>query len=130
MLIRDLNTFGEGVSHRNISITEASQVVANAASRALNKIDVRGSEEMSYAPDRVMVSHYSYGDRLPPLMVSWFFRLEATLRKGRRKDVRMLDDGSADLVLHFAGGLGDVLAYLTEIDALKAMIRVDLDYPR
>lgn len=51
-------------------------------------------------------------------------KLGSALEKGRRKDIRVLDDGSVELVVKY-DRLGDMLAVLTELDALKAMVRVD-----
>jgi len=51
-------------------------------------------------------------------------KLGSALEKGRRKDVRVLDDGSVELVVKY-DRLGDLLTVLTELDALKAMISVD-----
>jgi len=51
-------------------------------------------------------------------------KLGEALEKGRRKDVRVLEDGSVELVVKY-DRLGDLLTVLTELDALKAMISVD-----
>ena len=62
------------------------------------------------------------GDALDErFMATWVLRLAAAVEKGRRKDICMLDDRSADLVLNFPGGLGPLVAVLTELDVLQAM---------
>jgi hypothetical protein len=58
-------------------------------------------------------------------VMTWLLRrLGAAWGKGRRKDIRVLDDGSVELVLKYER-LGDMLTVLTELDALKAMVRED-----
>jgi hypothetical protein len=58
------------------------------------------------------------------VMMAWLLRLGTALEKGRRNDIRVLDDGSVELVVKY-DGLGDMLAVLVELDALKAMASVD-----
>jgi hypothetical protein len=58
------------------------------------------------------------------VLMAWLGRLGAALEKGRRKDIRVLDDGSVELVVKYER-LGDMLTVLTELDALKAMVSVD-----
>jgi hypothetical protein len=78
---------------------------------------------MSYA--RTANYDAPVGDALDErFMATWVLRLAAALEKGRRKDIRVLDDRSADLVLNFPGGLGPLLALLAELDTLKAMASV------
>jgi hypothetical protein len=50
-------------------------------------------------------------------------KLGRALEKGRRKDIRVLDDGSVELVVKY-DRLGDMLAVLTDLDTLKAMASV------
>jgi hypothetical protein len=57
-------------------------------------------------------------------VMTWLLRLGAAWGKGRRKDIRVLDDGSVELVVKYER-LGDMLTVLTELDALKAMVRED-----
>lgn len=58
------------------------------------------------------------------VMMAWLLRLGTALEKGRRNDIRVLDDGSVELVVKY-DRLGDMLAVLVELDALKAMASVD-----
>jgi hypothetical protein len=51
---------------------------------------------------------------------AWLVRLGAALQKGQRKNIRVLDDGRAELVIEYAN-LGDMLKVLIELDALKAI---------
>jgi hypothetical protein len=51
---------------------------------------------------------------------AWLVRLGAALQKGERKNIRVLDNGRAELVIEYAN-LGDMLKVLIELDALKAI---------
>jgi hypothetical protein len=75
----------------------------------------RGRKKMSYAQ-----AVY----RPQGTLATWLLRLGTALEKGRRKDIRVLDDGSVELVVKY-DCLGDMLAVLVELDALKAMASVD-----
>jgi hypothetical protein len=84
---------------------------------------------MSYAAARFSGMVTDYDQMLtaalnPSGPYAFLRKLGAALEKGRRKDVRVLDDGSVELVVKY-DRLGDMLAVLTDLDALKAMARVD-----
>jgi hypothetical protein len=82
---------------------------------------------MSYATARFTGMVTSYDQMLTVVLTNasgpyeFMGKLAASWEKGHRKDIRMLEDGSADLVLNFPGGLGPLVAVLTELDALQAM---------